>query len=45
LLLSKDGVRYAVSNQWAISKMDAVISFAQANGWKVEVQAFKTGTN
>ena len=37
LLVSRDGIRYAVSNQWAISKMDTVISFAQANGWKVEV--------
>lgn len=34
---SKDGIRYAVSNQWAISKMDAVVSFAQDKGWKVEV--------
>ena len=37
LLVSKDGIRYAVSNQWAINKMDTVISFAQTNGWKVEV--------
>ena len=37
LLVSKDGIRYAVSNQWAISKMDTVLSFAQANGWKVAV--------
>lgn len=34
---SKDGIRYAVSNQWAISKMDAVVSFAQNKGWEVEV--------
>ena len=37
LLVSKDGIRYAVSNQWSISKMDKIISFAKANGWKVEV--------
>ena len=37
LLVSKDGIRYAVSNQWAISKMDTVLSFAQTNGWKVAV--------
>jgi hypothetical protein len=37
LLVSKDGIRYAVSNQWAISKMDAIVSFAQDKGWKVEV--------
>ena len=37
LLVSKDGIRYAVSNQWAISKMDEVISFAQERGWEVSV--------
>lgn len=37
LLISKDCIRYAVSNQWSISKMDKIISFAQTNGWKVEV--------
>lgn len=42
LLVSKEGIRYAVSNQWAISKMHTVISFAQANGWKVEVIKQKT---
>ena len=36
-IISRDGIRYAVSNQWAISKMDAVISFAQEKGWKIEV--------
>lgn len=36
-IVSKDGIRYAVSNQWAISKMDAVVSFAQDKGWKVEM--------
>jgi hypothetical protein len=36
-IVSKDGIRYAVSNQWAISKMDAVVSFAQNKGWEVEV--------
>ena len=29
--------RYAVSNQWSISKMDEVISFAQERGWEVSV--------
>ena len=37
LLVSKDGIRYAVSNQWSIDKMDVIISFAQTNGWKVKV--------
>ena len=37
LIESKDGIRYAVSNQWSIKKMDEIISFAQAKGWKVEV--------
>ena len=37
LLENKDGIRYAVSNQWSIKKMDEIISFAQAKGWKVEV--------
>ena len=36
-IVSKDGIRYAVSNQWAISKMDAVVTFAQDKGWDVEV--------
>ena len=36
-IVSKDGIRYAVSNQWAISKMDAVVSFAQDKGWEVAV--------
>ena len=36
-IVSKDGIHYAVSNQWAISKMDAVVSFAQNKGWEVEV--------
>lgn len=34
---SKDGIRYAVSNQWAISKMDEVVSFVQSMGWEIEV--------
>mgnify|MGYP006988852037 CR=1 FL=1 len=38
LLESKDGIRYAVSNQWSIKKMDEIISFAQTKGWKVEVR-------
>lgn len=37
MLISKDGIRYAVSNQWSINKMDEIISFARSNGWKVEV--------
>lgn len=45
LLISKDGIRYAVSNQWAISKMDTVISFAQTNGWIVEVVKTQTLSN
>lgn len=37
LLVSKEGIRYAVSNQWSIDKMDELISFAKSLGWKVEV--------
>lgn len=37
LLISADGIRYAVSNQWSKDKMDEVISFARTNGWKVEI--------
>ena len=37
IIVSKDGIRYAVSNQWAISKMDAVVAFAQDKGWEVSV--------
>ena len=37
LLVSLDGIRYAVSNQWSKDKMDEVISFARTNGWKVEI--------
>lgn len=37
LLESKDGIRYAVSTQWSIKKMDAIISFAHSNGWKVDI--------
>lgn len=37
LIVSKDGIRYAVSNQWSINKMDAVVSFAQDKGWEVSV--------
>ena len=36
-IVSKDGIRYAVSNQWSINKMDAVVSFAQDKGWEVSV--------
>ena len=42
LLVSKDGIRYAVSNQWTINKMDEIISFAQAKGWRVEVVKHET---
>lgn len=37
LLESKDGIKYAVSNQWSVDKMDEIISFARSNGWRVEV--------
>ena len=37
MLESKDGVKYAVSNQWSVDKMDEIISFARSNGWRVEV--------
>ena len=37
LLISADGIRYAVSNQWSKDKMDEVISFAHSLGWSVEV--------
>lgn len=37
LLVSKDGIRYAVSNQWSINKMNKIISFAQSLGWKVGI--------
>lgn len=37
ILVSKDGVQYAVSNQWSINKMDEIITFARSNGWTVEV--------
>ena len=38
LLLSADGIRYAVSSQWSKDKMDEVISFAQSFGLSVEVK-------
>jgi len=37
LLISADGIRYAVSNQWSKDKMDEVILFAHSLGWSVEV--------
>ena len=37
LLESKDGIYYAISNQWSIDKMDLFISFAHTMGWKVGV--------
>ncbi len=36
-LNSKDGVKYTVSNQWSIDKMNEIISFARSKGWKVDV--------
>lgn len=36
LLLSADGIRYAVSSQWSKDKMDEVILFAQSFGLSVE---------
>ena len=37
LLESKDGVKYAVSNQWSVDKMDEILSFARSNGWGIDV--------
>lgn len=34
---SKDGIRYVVSSQWAINKMDELISFARSIRWTVKV--------
>jgi len=34
---SKDGIQYAVSNQWSANKMDGIISFARSKGWAIEV--------
>ena len=42
LVESKDGIRYAVSTQWSIKKMDEIISFARSQGWKVEEIKNKT---
>jgi hypothetical protein len=36
IIISEDGIRYAVSNQWTADKMNSIISFAQSLGWKVE---------
>lgn len=38
LLLSADGIRYAVSSQWSKDKMDEIVSFAQSFGLSVEVK-------
>lgn len=38
LLISSDGIRYAVSNQWSKDKMNGIISFACSNDWKVEIK-------
>lgn len=40
LLESKDGVKYAVSNQWSIDRMEEIISFARSNGWNIEVLSY-----
>lgn len=37
LIESKDGIRYVVSSQWAINKMDELISFARSIRWTVKV--------
>jgi hypothetical protein len=37
LLESIDGIKYAVSNQWSVDKMDVIICFARSKGWTVEV--------
>lgn len=36
-IMSFDGVRYAVSNQWSKDKMDEIIAFAKSVGYKVEM--------
>lgn len=42
ILESKDGIQYAVSNQWSIDKMAEIISFARSYGWKIEIINPKT---
>lgn len=42
MLESKDGIKYAVSNQWSADKMDEILSFARSHGWKIEVVNPKT---
>lgn len=37
LLISADGIRYAVSNQWSKDKMDGIISLAHSLGWSVVI--------
>ena len=37
LLLSADGIRYAVSSQWSKDKMDEIISFARSINCKVKI--------
>lgn len=34
---SKDGIRYAISNQWSVDKMDMIISFAHSIECKIEL--------
>jgi hypothetical protein len=37
LLVSKDDIKYAVSNQWSVDKMDKIISFARSIGCEIEL--------
>lgn len=37
LLESKDGIQYAVSNQWSFRYMDEIVKFAQSIGSKIEI--------
>ena len=34
---SQDHIRYVVSNQWSIDKMNEIITFAYSKGWKIEI--------
>ena len=45
ILESKDGIQYAVSNQWSKDKMAEIISFARSCGWKIEVINPKTNVS
>lgn len=37
MIESKEGIRYVVSSQWSLNKMDEIISFARSKGWTVKV--------